>query len=246
LEFYDNKKVQNVNYNFLDDLKFSKDVDLEYDKAIKNNNALTDKEWIKYNNAMSTGVDKGLRISDNSILVECENDSEYQYKYVFYENIENENVLTDVYAIGKIDNNIDDDVNFQSKEIAKYIKDVKELGYDNPKYFKTILRTRIKDTSYILTRYNNKSKHYNVIGQGSVTNGTDTAIKSNGTRIPRTIEKNQKSIDVDDANANSLINQNEKLQESVEYFKNEKQAPFGTCFLAQSKGFCRRCVAPLD
>jgi hypothetical protein len=61
------------------------------------------------------------------------------------------------------------------------------------------------------------------------------------------LQERRQSIDIDDVNVKSLINQNEKLQESVEYLENEKQAPFGTCFfLAQSKGFCRRCVAPLD
>lgn len=160
------------------------------DKLFKN--ALTSGEWKKYNNAMTTGIDAGIRISDNSILVECENNSQWQYKYVIYDNYSDRNEISDVFAIGKIDNNVEDDVAFQCNEIAVYINDVKELGYDNKSYFKKILRTRLKDTSYILSQYNNKSKRYNVIGRGSIENGTNTVDKPNGRGILTADSRNLK------------------------------------------------------
>lgn len=160
------------------------------DKLFKN--ALTFGEWKKYNNAMATGIDAGIRISDNSILVECENNSQWQYKYVIYDNYSDRNEISDVFAIGKIDNNVEDDVAFQCNEIAVYINDVKELGYDNKSYFKKILRTRLKDTSYILAQYNNKSKRYNVIGRGSIENGTNTVDKPNGRGILTADSRNLK------------------------------------------------------
>ncbi|MDO4379217.1 MAG: hypothetical protein Q4C64_08845, partial [Erysipelotrichia bacterium] len=58
--------------------------DIRYSKDTNFTKALTGDEKKKYNNAIMTGNDNGLRISDNSILVECENKSEYQYKYVVY------------------------------------------------------------------------------------------------------------------------------------------------------------------
>ncbi|MDO4379114.1 MAG: hypothetical protein Q4C64_08330, partial [Erysipelotrichia bacterium] len=58
--------------------------DIRYSKDTNFTKALTGDEKRKYNNAIMTGNDNGLRISDNSILVECENKSEYQYKYVVY------------------------------------------------------------------------------------------------------------------------------------------------------------------
>ena len=45
---------------------------------------------------MSTGLDSGLRINDNSILVECEVDSKYQYKLVIYDNTFDDNPLEKV------------------------------------------------------------------------------------------------------------------------------------------------------
>ena len=64
---------------------------------------MTGAEKKKYNRALQTGEDAGLRIRDNSILVECENDSKYQYKYVVYDDMEDGPVICDVYAIGRID-----------------------------------------------------------------------------------------------------------------------------------------------
>ena len=118
--------------------------------------------------------DTGLCVSDNSILVECENDSKYQYKYVVYDDMEDGPVIRDVYAIGRIDPNVEDDVASLSHNIARYIRDVEELKYDNTKQHESVLGTCIQDTSYLLTRYNNRSKRFHVIGRGSVENGRNT------------------------------------------------------------------------
>ena len=115
--------------------------------------------------------DTGLRVSDNSILVECENNYKYQYKYVVYDDMEDGTVIRDVYAIGRIDPNVEDDVTSQCHNIARYIRDVEELKYDNTKQHESVLGTCIQDTSYLLTRYNNRSKRFYVIGRCSVENG---------------------------------------------------------------------------
>ena len=78
--------------------------------------------------------DTGLRISDNSILVESENDSKYQYKYVVYDDMEDGPVIRDVYAIGRIDPNVEDDVASQCYEIARFLNELEDVGYDNRKH----------------------------------------------------------------------------------------------------------------
>ena len=95
--------------------------DIRYSKRVGFDKALTPAEKKKYNRALQTGEDAGLRISDNSILVECENDSKYQYKYVVYDDMEDGSVICDVYAIGRIDPNVEDDVASQCHEIARFL-----------------------------------------------------------------------------------------------------------------------------
>lgn len=70
--------------------------------------ALTGAEWAKYNNAITSGVGAGLRISDNAMLVECEEDNIYQYKLVIYDSTFEDNPIINIYAISNIDYNIDD------------------------------------------------------------------------------------------------------------------------------------------
>lgn len=154
-----------------------------YSKKVKYNNsdfskALDSREWRKFNNLISTGDDAGLRISPTSLLVECENDLPYIYKYVRYNELSDDIVIEDVYAIGKIDTNYEDNVQFQAKIIAEYINKVKEYGYDNKQYVRKILSSCIKNTSYVLAGYSNKTSRYNVIGRGSRENGTNTFQKS--------------------------------------------------------------------
>lgn len=154
--------------------------DIRYSKDTNFTKALTGDEKKKYNNAIMTGNDNGLRISDNSMLVECENKSEYQYKYVVYDEFEDGQRITDVYAIGKIDTNIEDDVPSQYHTIANIINKTKEQGYDNKRYVRQIFKSYIKNTSYVLSEYNNNTSKFNVIGRGSVKNGTNTLDKSVG------------------------------------------------------------------
>ncbi len=80
---------------------------------------------------MSTGLDSGLRINDNSILVECEVDSKYQYKLVIYDNTFDDNPLEKVYAIRNIDYNITD-----GNKIANFIIKLEENNYDSKKVFR--------------------------------------------------------------------------------------------------------------
>lgn len=107
--------------------------------------------------------DTGLRVSDNSILVECENDSKYQYKYVVYDDMEDGPVIRDVYAIGRIDPNVEDDVASQCHEIARSLNELEDIKYDNRKHVRTILSDSIKNTSYVLTRYNPKTHRLYVV-----------------------------------------------------------------------------------
>ena len=159
--------------------------DIRYSKDTNFTKALTGDEKKKYNNAIMTGNDNGLRISDNSMLVECENKSEYQYKYVVYDEFEDGQRITDVYAIGKIDTNIEDDVPSQYHNIAKYINYVMEIGYDNKQNIRALYKHFLRDTSYVLSEYNNNTSRFNVIGRGSVKNGTNTLDKSVGRRSPQ-------------------------------------------------------------
>ncbi|MDY4699231.1 hypothetical protein [Eubacterium coprostanoligenes] len=159
--------------------------DIRYSKDTNFTKALTGDEKKKYNNAIMTGNDNGLRISDNSMLVECENKSEYQYKYVVYDEFEDVQRITDVYAIGKIDTNIEDDVPSQYHNIAKYINYVMEIGYDNKQNIRALYKHFLRDTSYVLSEYNNNTSRFNVIGRGSVKNGTNTLDKSVGRRSPQ-------------------------------------------------------------
>lgn len=69
---------------------------------------------------MSTGLDSGLRINDNSILVECEVDSKYQYKLVIYDNTFDDNPLEE------------------------------ENNYDSKKVFRQLLRDYTKQFELIL------------------------------------------------------------------------------------------------
>lgn len=83
---------------------------------------------------MQTGEDAGLRIRDNSILVECENNYKYQYKYVVYDDMEDGTVIRDVYAIGRINPNVEDDVTSQCHEIARMLNGLEDTEYDNRKH----------------------------------------------------------------------------------------------------------------
>ena len=132
----------------------------------------------KFTNAMSTGMDAGLRISDNAILVECEEKSDYQYKLVIYDNEIEDNPLKSVYAIGNIDYN-----KTTVNEIAFFIKELEGKGYDSQKIFTKLLRNHTKQFGYIFDRYNIKSKRYANIGRSIANNRGNAEVKSDRTGI---------------------------------------------------------------
>ena len=136
-------------------------------------NALTGAEWIKYNHSITTGVDAGLRVSENSILVECENNSEYQYKFVIYDNTFAEKPIKSIYAIGNIDYN-----NYEAKEIATYIYEVEDRRYAKQKTLKEVLGRHAKKFGYILRRYNVTNGRYDNIGGNAKQNRTNTQDQS--------------------------------------------------------------------
>lgn len=123
---------------------------------------------------MSTGLDSGLRINDNSILVECEENSKYQYKLVIYDNTFGDNHLEKVYAIGNIDYNKTD-----GNKISNFIIKLEENNYDSKKVFRQLLRDYTKQFELILGQYNIKSKQFNDIGRNSVKNGRVNEEQSN-------------------------------------------------------------------
>nr|WP_294368085.1 hypothetical protein [uncultured Ruminococcus sp.] len=125
---------------------------------------------------MSTGLDSGLRINDNSILVECEENSKYQYKLVIYDNTFDDNPLEKFYAIGNIDYNITD-----GNKISNFIIKLEENNYDSKKVFRQLLRNCTKKFGCLLGRYNIKSRGFNDIGRNSVKNGRVNEGHSNGT-----------------------------------------------------------------
>ena len=214
IPFYPNQIKEVTNGNPTDS------PDIRYSKRVGFDNALTGAEKKKYNRALQTGEDAGLRISDNSILVECENNSKYQYKYVVYDDMEDGPVIRDVYAIGRIDPNVEDDVASQCHNIARYINDVKELHYDNQQVYESILRSRVEGTAYLLAGYNNRSKRFHVIGRGSVENGTNTLNKSvrertagQDTRAAGELTDSRKSKSIDDTGRTSLLRDDKRLDE---------------------------------
>ena len=214
IPFYSNQIKEVTNGNPTDS------PDIRYSKRVGFDNALTGAEKKKYNRALQTGEDAGLRISDNSILVECENNSKYQYKYVAYDDMEDRPVIRDVYAIGRIDPNVEDDVASQCHNIARYINDVKELHYDNQQVYESILRSRVEGTAYLLAGYNNRSKRFHVIGRGSVENGRNTFNKSvrertagQDTRAAGELTDSRKSKSIDDTGRTSLLRDDKRLDE---------------------------------
>lgn len=131
---------------------------------------------------MSTGLDSVLRINDSSILVECEENSKYQYKLIIHDNTFDNNPLKKVYAIGNIDYNKTD-----GNKIANFIIKLEENNYDSKKVFRHLLRDYTKQFELILGQYNIKSKRFNDIGRNSVKDGIVNEGHSNGTRTNQEI-----------------------------------------------------------
>lgn len=214
IPFYSNQIKEVTNGNPTDS------PDIRYSKRVGFDNALTPAEWKKYNRAMQTGEDAGLRVSDSSILVESENDSKYQYKYVVYDDMEDGPVIRDVYAIGRIDPNVEDDVASQCHEIARFLNELEDVGYDNRKHVQEICGHFMQNTSYILARYNYRNSRFYVIGRGSVENGRNTLNKSvrertagQDTRAAGELTDSRKSKSIDDTGRTSLLRDDKRLDE---------------------------------
>ena len=139
-------------------------------------NALTGAEWAKYNNAMKTGNDAGLRISDNSMLVECEEGNIYDYKFIIYDSSFEDNSIEKIYAIGGLSNNTP-----EARTIANYIEKMEDKGYDRQKILDRILRPYAEEFGFFLRRYNGKTGRYNHIGGTFTKSRADFVDKSNGT-----------------------------------------------------------------
>ena len=137
--------------------------------------ALTGAEWAKYNNAITSGVGAGLRISDNAMLVECEEDNIYQYKLVIYDSTFEDNPIINIYAISNIDYNIDD-----ARMIAEEIDDLEASGYGQ-KYAKKILKSIAKVHKIFFGKYNSKNPAFSRIGNYAPKNGANSQQQSNGT-----------------------------------------------------------------
>lgn len=137
--------------------------------------ALTGAEWAKYNNAITSGVDTGLRINDNSILVECEEGNIYDYKFIIYDNSFDDNPIEKIYAIGGLSNNTP-----EARTIANYIVRMEDKGYDRQEILDGILGPYAKEFGFFLRRYNGKTGRYNHVGGTFTRSRADFVDKSNG------------------------------------------------------------------
>ena len=151
-------------------------------------NALTGAEWTKFNHAISTKMDAGLRVSVNSLLVECENNSPYQYKFVIYDNTFEDNPLKSIYAIGNIDYNIDD-----AMMIAKELADLEETGYEQ-KYAKKILKSIAKVHKIILRKYDSKNSSFTRIGNNIAEGRGNSQFQPNGTGVSKSTQSGKTDL----------------------------------------------------
>lgn len=119
--------------------------------------ALTSDEWKKYNNAMTSKVDAGLRINDHAMLVESEK-GDYSYKLVIYDNTLPDNPISAVYAIvARQDPNAKS--NFYERDVAKFIVDMEDK-YDKWTKHKGFFKSYSRDIGYVFGRYSNESGRF--------------------------------------------------------------------------------------
>ena len=181
------------------------------DKLFKN--ALTSGEWKKYNNAMATGVDAGIRISDSAMLIEGEK-GEFNYKLVFYDNTYEDYPITAVYGIGEAGFR-EDITNFDAKYISDIINTAEVQNYANKKIIKGILRDISKGYGIVLRRYSDGNTKSFTIRPKNNASSQNNNEKSNGARVPATDSRNLKF-----STKNSEGDELTKAQ--IEYFKNSK------------------------
>ncbi len=149
--------------------------------------ALTSAEWKKYNYAMRSHVDAGLRISDHSMLVECEN-GQFSYKLVIYDIETQDNDILGVYGIGENLYN-EDRSNFDQEIIGEFLIRLEDRQYDNKQVFERILRSYSKDVGYVLWRYNSRSHRYNRYGRKVSQGGETVQQQYDGSKFYRSDQK---------------------------------------------------------
>lgn len=139
--------------------------------------ALTSDEWEKYNYAMISGVDAGLRISENAMLVECEK-GEYSYKLVVYDSTFEDAPIKAVYGIGN-----DSYSDMTIHEVARIISKLEEMGYDERGIIIDTLKRIGKVYGLVLGKYNEKSRKYTNYGRNGNKAGQNSANQSDGAGI---------------------------------------------------------------
>ena len=134
--------------------------------------ALTSDEWEKYNYAMISGVNAGLRISENAMLVECEK-GEYSYKLVIYDSTFEDNPIKAVYGIGN-----DSYSDMTIHEVARIISKLEEMGYDERGIIIDTLKRIGKVYGLVLGKYNEKSRKYTNYRRNGNKTGQNSANQS--------------------------------------------------------------------
>ena len=200
------KNFKNVNTQKIKrSLKDDEEVDIKYSKKYnKGDNAfskaLTAEEWIKYNSAITTGVDVGLRINDHSMLVECEK-GDYSYKLVIYDNTFEEKPIKAVYGIGN-----DSYSNTTIHKVAKVISDLEDAGYGRELIDKTLGNIR-KNHQIILGRYSQQTGRYSKFRPVNFTSRANTQKQSNGGTVSSGTQKigKQSLKDNTDVETSSIV-----------------------------------------
>ena len=137
--------------------------------------ALKADEWAKFTHSISTGLDAGLRVSEDSILVECENGD---YKFVIYDNDSPDRNILTVYKIEEVNYNITD-----LNSIASFIYEAEGRKYDKQKILDRILRNYAKEFGFFLGRYSTYSKRFVDIRRKPVENQKNVGEESQRTDI---------------------------------------------------------------
>lgn len=137
--------------------------DIRYSKRRGNfSKALTSDEWKKYNNAITSKMDAGLRINDHAMLVESEK-GDYSYKLVIYDNTLPDNPISAVYAIvARQDPNAKR--NFYERDVAEFITKAEDK-YDNGRVLQRIYNSFNKHSGYVFGQYNPKSGRIHLYGR---------------------------------------------------------------------------------
>ena len=200
IEYFKNSKVRDDNGNlliafnsnqakYIENQNSTANEDLRYStKQFKN--TLTSGEWKKYNNAMTTGIDAGIRISDTAMLIEGEK-GDFNYKLVFYDNTYADYPITAVYGIG--DSGYRQDItNFDAKHVSDIINKVEEQNYANKKIIKRVLRDISEGYGIVLRRYGDGNTKSFTVRPKNISNSQNNNEKPNGRGVLTADSRNLK------------------------------------------------------